>query len=123
MRVPCRFIASEQIMASMDTQVFEQVTNVATLPGIIHHAYCMPDGHSGYGFPIGGVAAMDVNEGVISPGGIGFDINCLHPETKIMTIYGYYRQIKDLGLNIGEHVVSMDIGTKRKKPSNILLFL
>jgi tRNA-splicing ligase RtcB len=60
----------------MDAGVFEQVTNVATLPGIVRHAYCMPDGHWGYGFPIGGVAAMDAETGVISPGGIGFDINC-----------------------------------------------
>jgi tRNA-splicing ligase RtcB len=61
----------------MDLQVYDQISNVATLPGIQKFAFCMPDGHSGYGFPIGGVAAFDVNEGgVISPGGIGFDINC-----------------------------------------------
>ncbi len=73
MLVPSRFIATENIVADMDAQVFEQVTNVATLPGIINYAYCMPDGHSGYGFPIGGVAAFDTEKGVISPGGIGFD--------------------------------------------------
>jgi len=61
----------------MDEAVYQQISNVATLPGITRYALCMPDGHSGYGFPIGGVAAMDVHEGgVISPGGIGFDINC-----------------------------------------------
>jgi len=60
----------------MDQGVFEQVTNVACLPGIQKYALCMPDGHWGYGFPIGGVAAMDTRTGVISPGGIGFDINC-----------------------------------------------
>jgi Uncharacterized conserved protein len=61
----------------MDEAVYQQISNVATLPGIARYALCMPDGHSGYGFPIGGVAAMDVHEGgVISPGGIGFDINC-----------------------------------------------
>jgi tRNA-splicing ligase RtcB len=60
----------------MDDGVFEQVTNVATLPGILKYAFCMPDGHWGYGFPIGGVAAMDPDHGVISPGGIGFDVNC-----------------------------------------------
>ena len=76
MRVPTRFYATEGLMQSMDAQVFEQATNVATLPGILRYAYCMPDAHSGYGFPIGGVAAMDTEEGVISPGGIGFDINC-----------------------------------------------
>jgi tRNA-splicing ligase RtcB len=60
----------------MDAGVFNQVTNVAMLPGIINYAFCMPDGHWGYGFPVGGVAAMDPDHGVISPGGIGFDINC-----------------------------------------------
>ena len=91
MHVPAKIIGTEGIVAQMDMQVYDQITNVATLPGIINYAYCMSDGHSGYGFPIGGVAAMDVNEGVISPGGIGFDINCLHPETKIMTIYHWRR--------------------------------
>ncbi len=76
MRVPARIYASESLVKGMDLQVFEQITNVATLPGIVNHAFCMPDGHSGYGFPIGGVAAFDSEEGVISPGGIGFDINC-----------------------------------------------
>jgi tRNA-splicing ligase RtcB len=76
MRVPARIIASEKIMKEMDQGVFNQITNVACLPGIQSHALCMPDGHWGYGFPIGGVAAFDLKEGVISPGGIGFDINC-----------------------------------------------
>jgi tRNA-splicing ligase RtcB len=60
----------------MDEEVFRQASNVATLPGIVDASYVMPDAHWGYGFPIGGVAAMDVHSGVISPGGIGFDINC-----------------------------------------------
>jgi tRNA-splicing ligase RtcB len=76
MRVPARIYASRKLMESMDEAVAEQISNVATLPGIVKYAMCMPDGHSGYGFPIGGVAAMDAGEGVISPGGIGFDINC-----------------------------------------------
>jgi tRNA-splicing ligase RtcB (3'-phosphate/5'-hydroxy nucleic acid ligase) len=76
MRVPARIYATEKLLNDMDQGVFDQVTNVATLPGILRYAYCMPDGHWGYGFPIGGVAAMDVETGVISPGGIGFDVNC-----------------------------------------------
>lgn len=76
MRVPARIYATEKLLREMDEGVFDQVTNVATLPGILKYAYCMPDGHWGYGFPIGGVAAMDARTGVISPGGIGFDINC-----------------------------------------------
>src|SRR5215813_8437070 len=77
MRVPARIVATEKLVREMDEVVYRQISNVATLPGITRYALCMPDGHSGYGFPIGGVAAMDVQEGgVISPGGIGFDINC-----------------------------------------------
>ena len=76
MNVPVRIYATKQLLKYMDYQVIDQITNVATLPGIINYAYTMPDAHSGYGFPIGGVAAMDLEEGVISPGGIGFDINC-----------------------------------------------
>ena len=76
MNVPVRIYATKQLLKYMDHQVIDQITNVATLPGIINYAYTMPDAHSGYGFPIGGVAAMDLKEGVISPGGIGFDINC-----------------------------------------------
>ena len=76
MRVPARFYATEGLLAAMDPAVFEQAANVATLPGIVGYSFCMPDGHSGYGFPIGGVAAFDPDKGVISPGGIGFDINC-----------------------------------------------
>jgi tRNA-splicing ligase RtcB (3'-phosphate/5'-hydroxy nucleic acid ligase) len=76
MRVPARLYASESLLAQMDDGVFEQITNVACLPGIVRAALCMPDGHWGYGFPIGGVAAFRADTGVISPGGIGFDINC-----------------------------------------------
>lgn len=76
MLVPARIYATEKLLSEMDQGVFEQITNVACLPGIVKYACCMPDGHWGYGFPIGGVAAMDTKTGVISPGGIGFDINC-----------------------------------------------
>ncbi|HTY78318.1 MAG TPA: RtcB family protein [Candidatus Bathyarchaeia archaeon] len=76
MLVPARIYASETLLGQMDQGVFEQVTNVACLPGIVRASLCMPDGHWGYGFPIGGVAAFRADTGVISPGGIGFDINC-----------------------------------------------
>jgi tRNA-splicing ligase RtcB len=76
MRVPARIYGTERLVAEMDDGVFEQIGNVAMLPGIVEHAVCMPDGHWGYGFPIGGVAATDAESGVVSPGGIGFDINC-----------------------------------------------
>jgi tRNA-splicing ligase RtcB len=77
MRVPAVIYASEPLMREMDDKVYEQVTNVATLPGIVKASYAMPDAHWGYGFPIGGVAAFDIDRGgVISAGGVGFDISC-----------------------------------------------
>jgi len=76
MLVPARIYATKGILQAMDSGVFDQLTNVACLPGIRRYALCMPDGHWGYGFPIGGVAAFDVQDGIISPGGVGYDINC-----------------------------------------------
>lgn len=77
MRVPARIFASEKLMEKIkEDKSIEQAVNVATLPGIQKYSIAMPDIHEGYGFPIGGVAAFDVAEGVISPGGIGYDINC-----------------------------------------------
>jgi len=76
MRVPARLYASAALLEGMGAGVLDQVTNVACLPGIVGAALCMPDGHRGYGFPIGGVAAFRTDTGVVSPGGIGFDINC-----------------------------------------------
>ena len=77
MRVPGLIYASKEMLESMrEEQTLEQVANVASLPGIVGYSFAMPDIHWGYGFPIGGVAAMDVRDGVISPGGVGYDINC-----------------------------------------------
>jgi tRNA-splicing ligase RtcB len=68
--------ADERLMADIrDDQSLQQVVNVAHLPGILRASFAMPDIHWGYGFPIGGVAAMDAEEGVVSPGGVGYDIN------------------------------------------------
>ena len=77
MRVPSRIFADEVLLEKMkQDRTLEQSTNVAQLPGIYKAALVMPDGHQGYGFPIGGVAAFDYEEGVVSPGGVGYDINC-----------------------------------------------
>ena len=77
MRVPAILYADEKLIREMDEKVYEQSCNVAMLPGIVQAAYAMPDAHWGYGFPIGGVAAFDPNEGgVVSAGGVGFDISC-----------------------------------------------
>ncbi len=97
MKVPARMYGSKKLMDSMDDHVYNQLTNVATLPGIIDYAFCMPDGHSGYGFPIGGVAAFDSNDGVISPGGIGFDINCgMRLVRTNLTIHDVKPKLKEL---------------------------
>jgi tRNA-splicing ligase RtcB len=76
MCVPLRAIASDALMQRMDAKAIEQAKNVAQLPGILRASYLMPDAHQGYGFCIGGVAGFDSKEGIISPGSIGFDINC-----------------------------------------------
>jgi tRNA-splicing ligase RtcB len=77
MRVPGVLFADEALLRDMDDKVLEQVRNVAALPGIVGASYAMPDAHWGYGFPIGGVAAFDPDEGgVVSAGGVGFDISC-----------------------------------------------
>ena len=77
MRVPGIIYATEALIRDMDDKVFEQVANVAKLPGIVKASFAMPDAHWGYGFPIGGVAAFDPDSGgVVSAGGVGFDISC-----------------------------------------------
>lgn len=76
MRVPGIIFADEALIRDMDDKVFQQLTNVAALPGILKASYAMPDAHWGYGFPIGGVAAFDPEHGVVSAGGVGFDISC-----------------------------------------------
>ena len=77
MRVPARIIASKPLLEqALTDKSIEQLVNATTLPGIVGHALAMPDVHQGYGFPVGGVAATRLPDGVISPGGIGYDINC-----------------------------------------------
>src|SRR5512142_252568 len=77
MRVPVRLFATRRLLDKvMEDQSLEQAVNAATLPGLVGQVVVMPDMHQGYGFPVGGVAATRLPDGVISPGGIGFDINC-----------------------------------------------
>ncbi len=101
MRVPAVIYASEELIRAMDDKVYEQVTNVATLPGIVKASYAMPDAHWGYGFPIGGVAAFDSDEGgVVSAGGVGFDISCgvrcLHTHLTVDDILPVQKALADL---------------------------
>ena len=77
MKVPVTIYADEALIQKMITdRTITQAINVSTLPGVQKHVVVLPDGHEGYGFPVGGVAAMDAEEGMISPGGVGYDINC-----------------------------------------------
>ncbi|NJE26705.1 RNA-splicing ligase RtcB [Thermococcus sp. MV5] len=97
MRVPGRVYADDTLLQKMrQDKTLEQATNVAMLPGIYKYSIVMPDGHQGYGFPIGGVAAFDVKEGVISPGGVGYDVNCLAPGSKVLTEHGYWLNIEEM---------------------------
>lgn len=97
MRVPGIIYADENLLRTIRTdRAAEQVANVAHLPGIVKYSLAMPDIHWGYGFCIGGVAATDIQAGgVVAPGGIGYDINCLSGEAKILLDNGAYIQIKD----------------------------
>jgi tRNA-splicing ligase RtcB len=100
MRVPVVVFASEALLRDMDDKALEQAVNVAALPGIVGASYAMPDAHWGYGFPIGGVAAFDADAGgVVSAGGVGFDISCgvrcLHTGLRRESILAVQRRLAD----------------------------
>ncbi len=76
MRVKGIIYVDDLLEKDLESQSIDQVANVATLPGIVRASFAMPDVHTGYGFSIGGVAAFDLKEGIVSPGGVGYDINC-----------------------------------------------
>ena len=98
MRVPGIIYASEQLMREITKDESpRQVANVAYLPGIVRNSLAMPDMHWGYGFPIGGVAAFDLQGGVVSPGGVGYDINCgCRLMTTKLTLEDIYPRLKEL---------------------------
>mgnify|MGYP000300743399 CR=1 FL=1 len=97
MRVPARVLASESLLDEIsDDKTLQQLKNATHLPGIQKHALCMPDGHQGYGFPVGGVAGIDTENGCISPGAIGYDINCLPGDTEVRLSHGRTLPIEQL---------------------------
>lgn len=97
MRVPVRIFATQRLLEQvMDDKSLEQAVNAASLPGLVGRVVVMPDMHQGYGFPIGGVAATEFPQGVVSPGAIGYDINCLTGDALILHSHGYTRRISDL---------------------------
>ncbi len=84
------------LSAALQDRSIEQLVNTATLPGIVNYALAMPDIHQGYGFSIGGVVATRETDGVISPGGVGYDINCLTADSQILHEHGYTVPIGDM---------------------------
>ncbi|UZE93946.1 MAG: RtcB family protein [Candidatus Pacearchaeota archaeon] len=115
MKVPGIVFASKILLEKMKLdKTLQQTANVATLPGIYKHAICLPDGHEGYGFPIGGVAALDFKEGGISPGGIGYDINCgVRLLRTSLTDKEIHEKLKELVMAIFRNVPS-GLGSKGK---------
>mgnify|MGYP006273218547 CR=1 FL=1 len=97
MNVPARVYASESLLEEIsEDKSLEQLRNVAHLPGIQAPALAMPDAHQGYGFPVGGVAAVSAENGVISPGGVGYDINCLTGDSEVVLSFGRRRRLDGL---------------------------
>jgi tRNA-splicing ligase RtcB len=97
MRVPAILYATESMLEEItDDDAPQQAINVAHMPGIVKASLAMPDIHWGYGFPIGGVAAFDPDDGVISPGGVGYDINCLSGDSRVLHQHGYTRSIAEM---------------------------
>jgi tRNA-splicing ligase RtcB (3'-phosphate/5'-hydroxy nucleic acid ligase) len=115
MRVPGVVFANENLLEKMKTdRTLWQCANVAHLPGILKHAITLPDGHEGYGFPIGGVAATDYDEGVISPGGVGYDINCgVRLLSTTLSEHELRPKLTQLASSIFENVPS-GLGSSRK---------
>lgn len=106
MRVPARIYATRQMLEDIrEDRSIDQLINVAMLPGILRYSLAMPDIHEGYGFPIGGVAATDVKSGVISPGGVGYDINC---GVRLLASNLFFKDIKDSIRDVA-HQINRDV--------------
>ncbi|MDO8528722.1 MAG: RtcB family protein [Nanoarchaeota archaeon] len=116
--------ASEKLIEAIkQDKTLEQVRNVACLPGILKASIALADSHQGYGFPIGGVAAFDMDKGVISPGGVGYDINCLSGDSKILSEFGYWKKIKDFEKNNNQSLILLDKEKRSIDNSNISIFM
>lgn len=124
MKVPARICANEKILRETEPDALKQVINVATLPGIVKYSLAMPDIHTGYGFVIGGVAGFRTSDGIISPGGIGFDINCgirlLKSNISVEEIRPYLNKLateiqKEVPSGLGRgHQIKLDIASLDK---------
>jgi len=126
MRVPGIIYADEKLLKDIkNDKACEQVANVAFLPGIVKASLAMPDIHWGYGFPIGGVAATDIEEGgVISPGGVGYDICCLPKDSRILNPLGFTESIKDIETSWHKReLIAMDFSKRRKEKTAIRAYI
>ena len=119
MRVPARLYASEELLEdALQDESVKQLVNTATLPGIVKYAISMPDIHQGYGFPIGGVVATQLPDGVISPGGVGYDINCgVRLLASHVSVDQVAPRLKDLATALYQNCPS-GVGSKGSVPLN-----
>ncbi len=121
MNVPVRIFANGNIIKTMQKdRTLKQAMNAAALPSIVKHMLVMSDGHEGYGFPVGGFAAFPLDGGIVSPGAIGFDINCLHPDTKIYRDDGTFVRIQDVD---GQALRILDMDKKEATSAHPILFM
>lgn len=125
MRVPARIYADAKLLEKIfGDRSLDQLVNVATLPGILNYALAMPDMHEGYGFPIGGVAGLRAEDGVISPGGVGYDINCTPADTQVSLDHGTYLTIGELEKSWQEATLnSLNLFSSSLKKTKPILFL
>ncbi|MBI4492027.1 MAG: RtcB family protein [Chloroflexi bacterium] len=123
MLVPGLIYADEHLLPHIVSDpVIEQVANVAFLPGIVRYSYAMPDIHWGYGFPVGGMAAMRL-EGVISPGGVGYDLNCLHGDALVLHQFGYHRAMAEFAGRWAQERIKCVNPHAEVRDTDILAFL
>jgi tRNA-splicing ligase RtcB len=122
MRVPARIFISEKMLEdAFRDESLNQAVNVAAMPGIYKYSLAMPDLHEGYGFCIGGVAAFDpAGGGVISPGGVGFDINCIYPEATISLPFGANLKIKDFVDKKGADIILLNKSKKQLEKTEVI---
>ncbi len=118
-RVPVILYLSPKLFELLEEEAVRQAANAATLPGVEKAVYVMPDVHVGYGFPVGGVMATDTEGGIISPGSVGYDINCLPEGTEILSEYGYRFRIEEFK---GENLVGVSDKLTPKSVQPVLLF-
>jgi tRNA-splicing ligase RtcB len=125
MHVPARLYADDAMLEdALGDRSVEQLVNTATLPGVVKYAIAMPDIHQGYGFCIGNVVATEYPKGIISPGGVGYDVNCLSGDSRILHQYGYYRPIAEMEADWGKaHLVCQNFAGGQDVTTPVVRYL